>query len=448
MRSPRVGHALISGIAMSSYVCQLNKICMDFAKQSGEKLSVLSDINLTMKRGEIVGLLGRSGCGKSTLLRIVGGLIRPSSGNVAYQGHALNGPPEGISIVFQTFALYPWLTVQENVELGLDAIELPRAEKLRRTRSAIDLIGLNGFQLAYPRELSGGMRQRVGFARAIVSNPTLLLMDEPFSALDVLTAETLRMDFLDLWCSHQLPTQAVLMVTHNIEEAILMCDRIIVIGGIPGHIVADIPVQLSRPRNREDEQFRSLVDRIYSILISRLRHGSNNYTGYAPHLPIAAINRIAGLLSLIVSSPYNGTAELASLAGPLSLDINDILPIAAAAHMLEFAELKEASIKITAAGRLFAQSPTKERKRLFAEHLLAFVPLIAHICKVLEDRSGHNAPRERFELELQDHLNSFDAERTLRTAIAWGRYGELFSYDDNKRIFSLRHRRERARPVA
>jgi len=206
-------------------IIELHKVCKAFAKPSGEPLPVLRDIEVVVSQGEILGLLGRSGSGKSTLLRIAGGLIKPTSGEVLYRGAPLAGPAEGIAVVFQSFALYPWLTVLDNVELGLDALGLPVAEARRRAMSAIDLIGLDGFQSAYPRELSGGMRQRVGFARAIVSEPTLLLMDEPFSALDVLTAETLRTDFLDLWIEQKLPTKAVLMVTHNIEEAVLMCTR-------------------------------------------------------------------------------------------------------------------------------------------------------------------------------------------------------------------------------
>src|SRR6516164_11546727 len=239
---------------VASPVIDIRKVCMAFAKASGEPLPVLADIDITLSEGEILGLLGRSGSGKSTLLRIAGGLMKPSSGEVLYRGRPLAGPAEGIAVVFQSFALYPWLTVLENVELGLDALHLSLDEATRRAMSAIDLIGLDGFQSAYPRELSGGMRQRVGFARAIVSDAVLLLMDEPFSALDVLTAETLRTDFLDLWTGGQLPTKSVLMVTHNIEEAVLMCDRLIILSANPGRIAADIPIALPRPRSRLDAE--------------------------------------------------------------------------------------------------------------------------------------------------------------------------------------------------
>jgi len=430
-----------------SFSCQpviaLHKVCKAFAKPSGEPLPVLADIDVTLPEGEILGLLGRSGSGKSTLLRIAAGLIKPTSGEVRYRGAPLTGPAAGIAVVFQTFALYPWLTVLENVELGLDALTLPLEEARRRALSAIDLIGLDGFQSAYPRELSGGMRQRVGFARAIVADPLLLLMDEPFSALDVLTAETLRTDFLDLWIEHQLPSKAVLMVTHNIEEAVLMCDRILVLGTNPGHIASEIPVPLPQPRNRLDAAFRRIVDEIYAILTSRMAESigaqSQLHGGLVQLLPQVSTNRIGGLLETVAAPPYAGQAELAQIAPPLAYEINDLFPVAASLHILEFAELKDGAIKLTAAGRVFAQSDTEERKRLFREHLLRFVPLAAHIRQVLDEREGHRAPRARFEFELQDHLNPSDAENTLRTVIDWGRYAELFDYDDQTRTFGLGH---------
>ncbi|HUK00310.1 MAG TPA: nitrate/sulfonate/bicarbonate ABC transporter ATP-binding protein [Stellaceae bacterium] len=422
-------------------ISELRGVSMAFAKPSGAPLPVLAKIDMALRDGEILGLLGRSGSGKSTLLRITGGLIKPSSGQVLYRGAPLEGPAEGIAVVFQTFALYPWLTVLQNVEFGLDALGLSLDEARRRATSAIDLIGLDGFQSAYPRELSGGMRQRVGFARALVSEPILLLMDEPFSALDVLTAETLRTDFLDLWVGHRLPTKAALMVTHNIEEAVLMCDRILVLGSNPGHIAAEIAVPLAHPRNRLDAAFHAIVDQIYSILTSRMAEAigaqSRMHGGMAQPLPEVSTNRMGGFVEALASPPYGGQAELAKIAAPLALEINDLFPIAAALHMLEFAELKESTIRLTAAGRVFAESGTEERKRLFREHLLRFVPLAAHIRQVLEEREGHHAPRVRFESELEDHLTRRDAEKTLRAVTGWARYAEIFEYDDRARVFRL-----------
>jgi len=425
----------------SNVIIDLRKICMAFAKRGGAPLLVLDDINLSIRTGEILGLLGRSGSGKSTLLRIAAGLIRPTSGEAVYRGAPLTEPAEGIAVVFQTFALFPWLTVLENVEAGLDSLGLPREEVERRAQDSIDLIGLDGFQSAYPRELSGGMRQRVGFARAMATRPDVLLMDEPFSALDVLTAETLRTDFLDLWEQHQLPTKSVLMVTHNIEEAVLMCDRLIVLSSNPARIAAEIPVTLSRPRNRLQEEFGNIVDDVYSVLTARtvasLHALKQSHEGLAQPLPSASVNRMSGLVEILEAPPHGGRAELDILASSLSLEVNELFPIAEALHILEFAEIKEGALKLTAAGHVFARSNTEDRKRLFREHLLRFVPLTAHICRVLSERQGERAPRIRFDVELEDHLTRLEADRTLRAATAWGRYAELFAYDDKTRTFSM-----------
>ncbi len=425
----------------NSTIIALRKVCMAFPKRSGEPLLVLDDINLSIRAGEILGLLGRSGSGKSTLLRIAAGLIRPTSGEAVYRGAPLTEPAEGIAVVFQTFALFPWLTVLENVEAGLDALGLPRGQARRRAQDAIDLIGLDGFQSAYPRELSGGMRQRVGFARATATRPDVLLMDEPFSALDVLTAETLRTDFLDLWVERQLPTKSVLMVTHNIEEAVLMCDRLVILSSNPARIAAEIPVTLPRPRDRLEAEFGNIVDDVYSVLTARtiasLGALKLAHEGLAQPLPRASVNRMSGLIEILAAPPHSDRAELDTLASSLSLEINDLFPIAEGLHILEFAELKDSALKLTAAGNVFARSDTEERKRLFREHLLQFVPLAAHICRVLREREARQAPRMRFEVELEDHLTHQDAENTLRAVTAWGRYAELFAYDDETRTFAL-----------
>ena len=422
-------------------ILSLRSVTMAFPKPSGEPLPVLSNINLAIHRGEIVGLLGRSGSGKSTLLRIAAGLAKPTAGEVLYRDTALTGPAAGIAVVFQTFALFPWLTVLENVEAGLDALELPGPEARRRALTAIDLIGLDGFQSAYPRELSGGMRQRVGFARAIVTEPDVLLMDEPFSALDVLTAETLRTDFLDLWARPGLSRSSALLVTHNIEEAVLMCDRVLVLASNPGHIAAELPVLLARPRDRTEDAFRDIVDRIYSSLTSRSleslgAHRARHGTAAQP-LPRATVSQINGFIEKFAAPPYDGHAELATLAAGLSLQVDELFPTVEALHVLEFAEISNADIRLTAAGRVYSQSDADSRKRLFREHLLCFVPLAAHILQILRERADHRAPRSRFQAELEDHLTRREAEQTLRIATGWGRYAELFNYDDERRRFEF-----------
>ena len=414
-----------------------------FPKPDGSDYLVLDGVNLTVGEGEIVGLLGRSGSGKSTLLRLVAGLSTPSGGDLRFRGEAIDGPPRGIAMVFQSFAVFPWLTVFENVALGLEAQRVPREEIRRRSLAAIDLIGLDGFESAYPRELSGGMRQRVGFARALVVHPNLLLMDEPFSALDVLTAETLRTDFLDLWCEGRMPIKAVVLVTHNIEEAVLMCDRILVFGSNPGRILTEIPVKLPQPRNRLDPSFRSLVERIY-VEMTSLRGGEHQARnevfpglGIGTVLPRVSSNLLSGLMEKVAEPPYNGAADLPRIASDLQMEIDELFPVAETLQMMRFAEVAGGDIKLTETGLAFANASLDERKRVFARQLLNFVPLAAHIRRVLDERQGRTARKSRFFDELEDYMTDEAAEQTLRAIISWGRYAETFAYDDESAVFSL-----------
>src|SRR5215472_2304308 len=296
-----------------------------YRKGGGGELEVLHDVNLSLMENEIVALLGRSGCGKSTLLRIIAGLMPPTGGIVTIGGERVKGPVGHVALVFQTFALFPWLTVLENVEIGLEAQGMPPDERHKRALAAIDLIGLDGYESAYPKELSGGMRQRVGLARALVVNPKVLLMDEPFSALDVLTAETLRTDLLDLWCEGRMPISSILMVTHNIEEAVLMSDRILIFSSNPGRILAEIKVALPQPRNRLDPGFRQLVDDIYGRMTSAppTRTVRENFpgTGISLVLPRVSPNLMSGLMEEIAAEPYNGRADLPPLAASFQMEI-------------------------------------------------------------------------------------------------------------------------------
>ena len=403
---------------------------------------VLEDVNLTLVENEIVGLLGRSGSGKSTLLRSIAGLIQPRKGEVRYQADEAGHMPT-VSMVFQTFALFPWLTVLENVELGLEAQKVPVEERRTRALAAIDLIGLDGFENAYPKELSGGMRQRVGLARALVVNPSLLLMDEPFSALDVLTAETLRTDLLDLWSEGRMPIKSILIVTHNIEEAVLLCDRILVFSSNPGKVVAEIKVDLPQPRDRLDPAFRQLVDDIYSRMTARpvasapARDGLFPGMGIQMVLPRVSTNSLAGLIEEVDGTPFDGKASMAELADSLQLEIDDLFPIAETLQLLRFAELQGANLILTPAARQYALADVDARKHLFAQALLAHVPLVQHIRRILDERASHTAPARRFRDELEDHMSEEYAEETLRTVTLWGRYAEIFAFAEDHDQFSL-----------
>jgi NitT/TauT family transport system ATP-binding protein len=411
-----------------------------YHKEASADLIVLDDVNLTLQTGEIVGLLGRSGSGKSTLLRIVSGLLKPTAGEVKWRGVPLTGPAPGVAMVFQSFALFPWLTVQENVELGLEAQGVKKAEREERTEAAIDLIGLGGYDSAYPKELSGGMRQRVGLARALVVHPDLLLMDEPFSALDVLTAETLRTDLIDLWMNKKLPVKSILIVTHNIEEAVLMCDRILVFSSNPGRVAQELRVPFPHPRNRYDTAFRQMVDDIYGIMTRRKPPAAQpavGATGFATPLHPISTNIMAGLLETLEGPPYDGRADLPALAAALQYEADELLPLGETLAMLGFALLEEGDLKITESGRAFVNAETEERKKIFGKTLLAHVPLAAEIRKVIDERWNHRAAAVRFRDELEDHMSPEYAEETLRTIISWGRYAELYEYDEEAQQFSL-----------
>jgi NitT/TauT family transport system ATP-binding protein len=428
-------------IDMSADLLDVHSLRQSFPRADGGEHLVLDGVELSLAQGQIVGLLGRTGSGKSTLLRLIAGLAQPSGGTVTYLGERVTGPAPGIAMVFQSFALFPWLTVLENVQLGLEALGLPDAEIRKRALAAIDLIGLDGYESAFPRELSGGMRQRVGFARALVVHPNILLMDEPFSALDVLTAETLRTDFLELWGEGKLPIKGVILVTHNIEEAVLMCDRILLFSTNPGRIISEIAVDLKQPRNRLDPRFRELVEKIYVAMTARtptpIGISDRPVATINTVLPRVSANLLAGLVETLAAAPYNGRADLPVLADELHLEIDELFPVADALQLLRLAETEGGDIRLTDTGKQFAEMATDDRKRLFQRQLVSYVPLAAHIRDVLQGRTNHTAPKSRFFDELEDHMSTEDAELTLRAVIGWGRYAEVFAYDDDSGTFSL-----------
>ena len=402
-----------------------------FPSANGSTLHVLEDVSLTLHDGEIVALLGKSGSGKSTLLRTLAGLIAPTSGQVRYRGTVLNGANPGAAMVFQSFALMPWLTVQDNVELGLRAAGIPAKERRERALAAIDQIGLDGFEAAYPRELSGGMRQRVGFARALVLRPDVLMMDEPFSALDVLTSENLRTELISLWAQPDFPTKSICIVTHNIEEAVLLADRVLVLGSNPGHIKAEIPIVLPRPRDRRSPTFEAAVDRIYAILTDRDERSAAARAlvpGPLSHpLPDASVGGLAGLVEIVYA--HDGQTDLPDLADELSFEVDDLLPLVDAARMLDLLHVEGAQAFLTDAGRAWYIAGIQGSKELFATLAVQHAPLVKTIVTALEN-SNDGALRDDFFRDLLRRGYSLeDTEKQLDIAIDWGRYGELFDYD-------------------
>ena len=424
-------------------IIEARKVEKSYGAEGDGLIQVIAPMDLAIYPGEILAVLGPSGSGKSTLLRMLTGLARPSGGEVIHHGHEVGGPCENVSIVFQSFALFPWLTVLENVAAPLKARGVPAAERTERSTKILDTVGLDGFENAYPKELSGGMKQRVGFARALVVEPEVLFMDEPFSALDVLTAENLRGELLELWQSHKMPTRAVFVVTHNIEEAVLLADRIIVLGKNPATIRTDFQVALERPRDRKDARFTNLVDYIYRVLTRPdLAPALQPVPAMAPRakpkyqmLPHARRGAIAGLLEMLAD--HNGRDDMYRLAAALSFEIDDLLPVVDGAVLLGFAKLEEGDVEITAAGRAFAEADILRRKELFRTAALENIALIREITRSLEARANHTLPDGVFEDLLDEHFSEEEAKSQLETAIGWGRYAELFDHDNDTRRFFL-----------
>lgn len=427
-------------------IIEVVRVKKDFRQGDRQELHVLHDVDFRMNEGEIVAILGKSGSGKSTLLRIIAGLVRPSKGMVHYRGKPVRGPVRGISMVFQSFALLPWLTVLQNVELGLEALGIDREERRARALKAIDTIGLDGFESAFPKELSGGMRQRVGFARALVVNPDLLLMDEPFSALDVLTADNLKTDLLDLWEAKKTGINGILFVTHNIEEAVLLADRIIIFNSNPGSVRAELKVNLPHPRSDLDPRFRNQVDRVYTLMTTQIQALGEAVEGHAPidlgyRLPEASVAEITGLLETLNTPENEGKMDLPVVADTLMLDIDELFPLTELLEILHFAKVSKGDISITDEGRAFVEADILERKKIFSLHLKKYVPLARYIDDQLTRHPRHRALEENFISLLEDYLTDKEAERVLHTVIEWGRYAELFAYDYNAGVLSLENPR-------
>ena len=416
-----------------------------YEQPSQNRIQVISATDLAIVPGDILALLGPSGSGKSTMLRMLTGLSRPSAGQVFWHGKPIDQTEINVAIVFQSFALFPWLTVLENVEAPLQARGVDPEERRERSLRMLDTVGLDGFQAAYPKELSGGMRQRVGFARALVVEPEVLFMDEPFSALDVLTAENLRSELLELWAKKTMPTKAVFIVTHNIEEAVLLADRIIVLGRNPGHIRTDFRVQIPQPRDKKAPAFTQLVDYIYKVLTRpdvmpqvpdqtgmKVRDQRQMHYQMLPH---ARPGGIAGLLELLLDK--GGRDDVYRLADDLAFEIDDLLPIVDAAQILGFLKVEEGDAMITEIGAEYGNSEILRQKEIFREAAQTNVLLLRQIRRALEAKSDHTVPEEFFLDMLDEQFSEEESLRQLETAVNWGRYAELFDFDASRRRFVL-----------
>ncbi|HXD08128.1 MAG TPA: nitrate/sulfonate/bicarbonate ABC transporter ATP-binding protein [Burkholderiaceae bacterium] len=416
---------------------ELKSVGKSFRSADGVQRPVLHEVDFTLREREIVALLGQSGSGKSTLLRIMAGLVPVDGGEVLYRGQPLHGPARGVGMVFQSFALFPWLTVQQNVEIGLEARGMPAPERARRAVKAIEMIGLSGFESALPRELSGGMRQRVGIARALVIEPDVLLMDEAFSALDVLTGERLREDILELWDGGAMSTRGMLVVSHNIEEAVLMADRVLIFASDPGRVRCQLAVHLPRPRDPDSPQVRMLIDEVYALMTAgapragRVTEEAEPAARLTERLPEADVARMEGLLEWLADEPFRGRADLPQLAEETELTDAELLPVVHAVSLLGLARLESGDVHLTQLGQRYVEASHTDRQRLFGHQLLEHVPLVAHMRHSLEQESAGTLPEKPFLRMLSEHLGAEEAERVLRTAIEWARHGEVFEYDYN-----------------
>jgi NitT/TauT family transport system ATP-binding protein len=434
-------------IFMTDPIIQARQVEKYYAQSRDARIQVISATDLAIYPGEIVALLGPSGSGKSTLLRMLSGLSQPSAGQVLWHGKDLGTTEVNVSIVFQSFALFPWLTVLENVEAPLRARGMQAQQRYRSSLKILDTVGLDGFEAAYPKELSGGMRQRVGFARALVVEPEVLFMDEPFSALDVLTAENLRSELLELWHKKTIPTKSIFLVTHNIEEAVLLADRIIVLGRNPGHVRTDFKVQLAQPRDRKAQAFTALVDYIYKVLtrpdvvptevpvLADGRRVRDQRQMRYEMLPHARPGGIAGLLELIID--LGGRTDIYRLADELAFEIDDLFPIVEAGQLLGFLKVEEGDAAITPEGREYAESEILKQKELFRKAALDHVLLLRQISRALANKTDHSVSEEFFLDMLDEQFSEEECTRQLETAINWGRYAELFDWDDARRRFTL-----------
>ena len=420
-------------IPLAEPIVEAVQVEKSFLQPDGRQIQVIAPTDISIEPNTITALLGPSGSGKSTLLRMLTGLVKPSKGLVLWHGRPVHDCAPNLAIVFQSFALFPWLTVLDNVETPLLARGMAHFERHHRALRALRTVGLQGFESAYPKELSGGMKQRVGIARALALEPEILFMDEAFSALDVLTAENLRGEVMELWLGKKIPTRSIFLVTHNIEEAAMLADRVLVLDRNPGRIRADFRIPLKQPRDHKSAEFLVYVDYIYKLMTqpqlepSLPAAAARPAKAPYPMLPHARPGGIAGLLELL--NDYGGKDDLFRVADELSLEVDDLLPIIESAALLDFARTEKGDVEITGKGRDFVDADIQTRKALFREAVLAHVPLLQQIRRSLASKSDGAMPLEFFRDILDEHFSEDETQRQLETALNWGRYAEIISYD-------------------
>ncbi len=423
---------------MTTPLLRLQRVSLRYSGPGNRDMEVLRAIDLEVHEHQVVAILGPSGCGKSTLLRVAIGLESPTSGEVFHRGKPQSGLNTSVALVFQNFALFPWLTVVENVAIGLENFGLSDHERDQRVRRVIDTVGLAGFEEAYPKELSGGMKQRVGFARALAMEPELLCMDEPFSALDVLTGETLRNEVMDLYTSRDSPVNSILMVTHSISEAVFMATRIVVMGAHPGIIRAVIDNPLPFPRQERHPEFRQLSEKLHALITqSVLPEENTGMPSTGPRrlpvqtIPPVAMGRIIGLLELLENE---GDMELFKLAQQVDEEFGKLLLVVQAAELLGWATTPGQRVEMTDAGRAFLAADINTRKRLLKARLLDIF-VFDLVIQMLERSANGELAEEIVQGQLALRFPHERPHRILQTLVGWARYAELFRYSSTRKVF-------------
>ncbi len=416
-------------------IMELKNVNMKFKMPGGNFFTALEGINFSLESGKIAAILGPSGCGKSTLLRITTGLLKPSVGEVYYKGELQSSVNDRMAMVFQNFALFPWKTVEENIELGIKEESDPSKTK-KTLEHIIDVVGLEGFEDVYPKELSGGMKQRVGIARALVSNPEVLCMDEPFSALDALTSENLREETLDFWSEGKSGLSNILIVTHNIQEAVYMADEIFILASNPGSIKSIYHNSLPFPRDQKSDEFLNTVDVIYNILTQNIMPEvpkSTIYERIAP-IPLVSVSEIIGLLEVLDDN--KGRLELFELSEHIKRDFGRTISIALATEMLGFVETPRHDVIFAPLGKKFLDADINKRKIIFKDQILK-IPIIKAIVALVQKSEDKVITREECEEFLIEKLPNERAEDLFETIVNFALYSEVLDYDSRDEELSL-----------